>query len=190
MTYFTKHILQIHSCFWKWQDMIFYGWVISHFVHIYIWSIFIPFVYQWAVRLLPYLSYCNRDTINMGGRGIYLFKLVFSDKCLGRELLDHMITLIFFWRVSIPAGDPSLIPRSERFLEKEMETHSSILAGKSPGQRKLVGCSPWGHKESGMAEQLAVTYIVFLTTIHIVTHSVLGLSFLHILNTCCFLSFW
>ena len=26
------------------------------------------------------------------------------------------------------------------------------LPGKSHGQRSLVGCSPWGHKESGMTE--------------------------------------
>ena len=29
-------------------------------------------------------------------------------------------------------------------LEKEMATHSVILAGKSHGQRSLVGYSPWG----------------------------------------------
>ena len=37
-------------------------------------------------------------------------------------------------------------------LEKEMATHSSILAWKNHGQRSLVGCSPWGHKESGTTE--------------------------------------
>jgi len=31
-------------------------------------------------------------------------------------------------------------------LEKEMATHSSILAWESPGQRNLVGYSPWGCK--------------------------------------------
>ena len=31
-------------------------------------------------------------------------------------------------------------------LEKEMATHCSILAGKSHGQRSLVGYSPWGHR--------------------------------------------
>ena len=31
-------------------------------------------------------------------------------------------------------------------LEKKMATHSSILAGKSHGQRSLVGYGPWGHK--------------------------------------------
>ena len=39
-------------------------------------------------------------------------------------------------------------------LEKEMVTHSNILAGESHGQRCLVGYSPWGHKASDMAKQL------------------------------------
>jgi len=29
-----------------------------------------------------------------------------------------------------------------------------LLPGKSHGQRSLVGCSPWGHKESDTTEQL------------------------------------
>ena len=29
-----------------------------------------------------------------------------------------------------------------------------LLPGKSHGQRSLVGCSPWGHEESGTTEQL------------------------------------
>ena len=36
----------------------------------------------------------------------------------------------------------------EEPLEKEMATHSSILAGKFHGLRRLVGYIPWGHKES------------------------------------------
>ena len=39
------------------------------------------------------------------------------------------------------------IPRLERSLEKEMETHSSILWGKSHGQRSLGSYSLWGHRE-------------------------------------------
>ena len=39
--------------------------------------------------------------------------------------------------------------RQEDLLEKEMATHSSILAWKkSHGWRSLVGYSPWDHKES------------------------------------------
>ena len=37
-------------------------------------------------------------------------------------------------------------------LEKEMATHSSILAGKTLGQRNLVGCILWCHKESTTTE--------------------------------------
>ena len=37
-------------------------------------------------------------------------------------------------------------------LEEEMATHSSIFAGKSHGQRSLVGYSPWGGKESDNIE--------------------------------------
>ena len=39
-------------------------------------------------------------------------------------------------------------------LEKEMATHSSTLAGKSHGQRSLVGYSPWGRKELDTNERL------------------------------------
>ena len=44
------------------------------------------------------------------------------------------------WVRSLGGEDP---------LEKEMATHSIILAW-----RILVGCSPWGRKESDMTEQL------------------------------------
>ena len=40
-------------------------------------------------------------------------------------------------------------------LEKEMATHSSLE--KSHGQRRLVGCSPWGCKELGTTERLTLT---------------------------------
>ena len=38
-------------------------------------------------------------------------------------------------------------------LEEEMASHSSILPGKSHGQRSLVGYSPWGSKELDLTEQ-------------------------------------
>ena len=39
-------------------------------------------------------------------------------------------------------------------LEEEMVTYSSILPGKSHGQRSLTDYSPWGHKESDITERL------------------------------------
>ena len=37
-------------------------------------------------------------------------------------------------------------------LEKEMATHSSVLAGESQGRGSLVGCHLWGRTESDMTE--------------------------------------
>ena len=37
-------------------------------------------------------------------------------------------------------------------LEKEMATHSSVLAWRIPGTGSLVGCRLWGHTESDMTE--------------------------------------
>ena len=48
------------------------------------------------------------------------------------------------------AGDPGSIPGSGR----EWQPTPVFLPGKSHGQRNLVGYSPWGHKESGMTDQL------------------------------------
>ena len=42
----------------------------------------------------------------------------------------------------------------EDLLEKEMATHSSILAWKIPWVRSLVGYSPWGRKELDTTERL------------------------------------
>ena len=37
-------------------------------------------------------------------------------------------------------------------LEKEMATHSSVLAWRVPGTGSLVGCRLWGRTESDMTE--------------------------------------
>ena len=37
---------------------------------------------------------------------------------------------------------------------RQWQPTSVLLPGKSHGRRSLVGCSPWGHKESDMTEQL------------------------------------
>ena len=37
-------------------------------------------------------------------------------------------------------------------LEKEMATHSSVLAWRIPGTGSLVGCRLWGHTESDATE--------------------------------------
>ena len=42
----------------------------------------------------------------------------------------------------------------EDLLDKEMATHSSILAWKIPWTEEPVGYSPWGRKELDTTEQL------------------------------------
>ena len=37
-------------------------------------------------------------------------------------------------------------------LEKEMATHSRVLAWRIPGTGSLVGCHVWGHTESDTTE--------------------------------------
>ena len=37
-------------------------------------------------------------------------------------------------------------------LEKEMATHSSVLAWRIPGRAEPVGCHLWGHIESNTTE--------------------------------------
>ena len=43
----------------------------------------------------------------------------------------------------------------EDTLEKEMATHSSLLAWKIPWTKSLVGCSPQSYKESDRTERLS-----------------------------------
>ena len=43
------------------------------------------------------------------------------------------------------------------YIGRRKWQHTSVsLPGKSHGQRSLVGCSPWGHTESGMTERLTL----------------------------------
>ena len=46
------------------------------------------------------------------------------------------------------AGDLGQFLYPEDPWEEKMATHSSILAWEIPWTEELVGCSPWGRKES------------------------------------------
>ena len=41
-----------------------------------------------------------------------------------------------------------------RYRRRQWQPTPVLLPGKSHGWRSLVGCSPWGHEESGTTEQL------------------------------------
>ena len=46
-------------------------------------------------------------------------------------------------------------------LEKDMVAHSNILAWRIPWQRRLVGYSPWGHKELDTTERTRMHSVQF-----------------------------
>ena len=50
-------------------------------------------------------------------------------------------------------------------LEKEMATHSSVLAWRTPGMGSLVGCCRWGRTESDMTNYIEV--LIFGSSKHI-----------------------
>ena len=85
------------------------------------------------------------------------FKLV--DKCY--TVINNQASLVAQMVKNLPAMLETLV-RSlgwEDPLEKEMATHSCILAWKSP-RTEGHGCySPWGRKESDMTELLTRTLI-------------------------------
>ena len=54
------------------------------------------------------------------------------------QRVKHLPTVWETWVRFLGQEDP---------LEKEMATHSSTLAGKSHGQKSVVGYSLWGRKE-------------------------------------------
>ena len=60
-------------------------------------------------------------------------------------------------------------------LQKEMATHSSILAWKSCGQSSLEGYSPWGCKESYTTGHLSTLDVKQIRSLFL---SILGLSVL------------
>ena len=60
-------------------------------------------------------------------------------------------------------GDPGWIPGLGRSLKKEMATHSGTLASKIPGERNLMGYSPWGHRVGhDLATKQQQSFTVFI----------------------------
>ena len=51
-------------------------------------------------------------------------------------------------------GGPDLIPSQGAIQRRQWHPAPVLLPGKSHGRRSLVGCSPWGHWELDMTEQL------------------------------------
>ena len=70
--------------------------------------------------------------------------------------MQHQASLVAQQLKHMPAmQETRVLPLGqEDILEKEMATHSSILAWRSHGGRSLVGYSPQGRKKLDMTELL------------------------------------
>ena len=85
--------------------------------------------------------------------------------CIGRQILNHWTTrevpvCRFFdhahsdWCEIIPNYSFNLHFSNSVVGRRQWHPTPVLLPGKSHGWRSLVGCSPWGRKESDMTEQL------------------------------------
>ena len=63
-------------------------------------------------------------------------------------------------------GEESPVSLSLPDRRRKWQPTPVSLPGKSHGQRSLVYCSPWGHKESGTTEQLTLTLNMFIIMQH------------------------
>ena len=75
----------------------------------------------------------------MNKRSTLLRGKLLEETSLVAQTVNHLPTMQETWVQSLGREDA---------LEKEIATHSSILAWEIPGQRSLVGYSPRGSKES------------------------------------------
>ena len=76
------------------------------------------------------------------------------------EYHDYWASLVAHLVKNLPAVQETWVrsPGWEDPLEKEMATHSSILAWKISWTEEPGGLQSMGHKEPGMIEQLTLTY--------------------------------
>ena len=77
--------------------------------------------------------------------------------------------LLFCQRPSFSSSD--FVSFCAALSEKAMAPHSSTLAWKIHGRRSLVGCSPWGCKESDTTERLHFHFLLHALEKEMATHS-------------------
>ena len=90
-----------------------------------------------------------QDGIKIAGRNINKLRYAEAQASLVARTVKRLPTVRETSVWSLGREDP---------LEKELEPNPIFLPGKSHGLRKLVGYSPWGHKELDTTEWLHFHY--------------------------------
>ena len=103
--------------------------------------------------------FCDLEQINFSKPLIITYKIGLIIELNFRTLIKLLWASLVAQTIknfACNAGDPGSIPGWGRSLEKEMATHSSILAGEFHWRRSLEGYSTWCHKELDTTEQLTL----------------------------------
>ena len=136
------------------------------------WFVFIPFLHLFPSSFLPsslpsYLAYLSsfqkqffekitHCVYNSTHRGFYTQDLIF---CLMEfklkvwivfiSLLPLLVSLVAHLVKNLPVVQETRFdPWVRKVLwRRKWQSTPVPLSGKSPGQRSLVGCSPWGRKD-------------------------------------------
>ena len=92
----------------------------------------------WDKRILCFSGWCGMLNSILGLSQVW---------SLVAHLVKNLPAVQKTWVWPLSREDP---------LERKWQPTPVPLPGKSHGQRSLVGCSPWDHKESGMTERLTL----------------------------------
>ena len=86
----------------------------------------------------------------------------FVKMSLWHEIYIRLYFFFFFFLKKQKAPE-DLLPPPLNCWRRQWQPTPVLLPGTSHGGRSLVGYSPWGHKESDMAEQLHFTHFTHFT---------------------------
>ena len=85
---------------------------------------------------------------------IYFFEITGRTICF----IFHYSRQLSQYRIFLQCRSPRFDPWVRKILwRRRWQTTPVSLPGKSHGQRSLVDCIPWGHKESGTTERLTLS---------------------------------
>ena len=96
--------------------------------------------------------------------------------------LSHVWLFETPWTVAYYCSDFTFTFHVHDWRRKWQPTPVS-LPGKSHGQRSLVGCSPWGRKESGTTERLTLTLTLINKSVELCSFKALPHMLFHIAFT-------
>ena len=92
----------------------------------------------------------------------YLHRQLHHWASLVAQTVKNLPAMQEIWVLSLGQEDP---------LEKEMATHSTVLAWKTPWTEEPGGLHPWGHKELDTAEQLTLSFFFTPLTLEILVQN-------------------